>query len=408
MSLCSNSRNDDDEAMTDAAIKLGAAGLGRAFMLMLPTFRLDPRIELVAAADPRPEAQARFAQEFAAPSYASVEALCRDPAVEAVYIATPHQFHAEHVKLAAEHGKHILVEKPMAIGIGECLEMIAAAAKAHVALIVGHSHSFDAPIKKTRELIGSGAFGAVRAITAMNFTDFLYRPRRREELITGEGGGVIFSQAAHQIDIIRLLGGGRLRGVRAETGVWDASRPTEGAYHALFTFESGAYATAIYGGYAHFDSDEFCGWIGELGRPKDANSYGTARRSLKRAQSPAEEEALKATRTYGAGDDRTIAQAPPFHEHFGFVLVSCERADLRPMPSGVLVYEDTQRRMVELAPPTVPRAEVVDELYNSVRHGEKPIHSGEWGLATLEACLAILESARRHRNVVLAHQFGLG
>ena len=93
--------------------------------------------------------------------------------------------------------------------------MIAAARHAGVHLIVGHSHSFDAPILRTRALIASGEYGAVRMITALNYTDFLMRPRRPEELDTAQGGGAVFNQAAHQVDIVRLLGGGRVKSVRA-------------------------------------------------------------------------------------------------------------------------------------------------------------------------------------------------
>jgi phthalate 4,5-cis-dihydrodiol dehydrogenase len=391
-------------------IRLGVAGLGRAFMLMLPTFTLDARVELAGAADPRPEARARFTEEFGAPSYATIEELCRNPTVEAVYIATPHQLHAEHTEIAAAYGKHVLVEKPMAITIDECLGLIEAAKNAGVVLIVGHSHSFNAPIKKVRELIESGAFGAVRSITAMNFTDFLYRPRRREELRTSEGGGVIFSQAAHQIDIVRLLGGGRVRSLRAETGAWDPMRPTEGAYSALLSFEGGVFASATYSGYAHFDSDEFCGGIGELGRPKDLSGYGAARRGLLAAQTAEEEASLKAKRAYGAPGQRVDAaagDAMPAHQHFGFVLACCERADLRPTPQGVMIYEDFAQRLETLPAPAVPRAEVIDELFEAVRHGKRPVHCGEWALGTLEACLAILQSAHEKRDVSLTHQIGL-
>ena len=52
------------------------------------------------------------------------------------------------------------------------------------------------------------------------------------------------------------------------TGDWDAARPTEGAYAALMTFENGAFASLTYSGYGHFDSDEFQGWIGEMGQKK--------------------------------------------------------------------------------------------------------------------------------------------
>src|SRR5436190_428380 len=129
---------------------------------MLPTFVNDPRVALVAAADPRAEARQRFAADFPAATYGGVEELSADPAVEIVYVATPHQHHAQHAILAAGGGKHVLVEKPMALTLEECLAMIDAAQHADVHLIIGHSHSFDAPILRTRELIDSGEYGAVR------------------------------------------------------------------------------------------------------------------------------------------------------------------------------------------------------------------------------------------------------
>src|SRR4029077_20982213 len=109
--------------------------------------------------------------------------------VEAAYIATPHQFHAEQSRIAFKAGKHALVEKPMALTHDECRGMVEAARRAGKHLIVGHSHSFDAPIALTRKLIDSGRYGRLKMITALNFTDFLYRPRRPEELDTSKGGG---------------------------------------------------------------------------------------------------------------------------------------------------------------------------------------------------------------------------
>ena len=106
--------------------------------------------------------------------------------------------------------------------------MIDAARTAGMHLIVGHSHSFNRPILRLRELIQGGEFGAVRMISALNYTDFLYRPRRPEELVTEQGGGVVFSQAAHQIDIVRLIGGGRVKSVSAATGAWDPARRDRG------------------------------------------------------------------------------------------------------------------------------------------------------------------------------------
>ena len=387
-------------------LKLGIIGLGRAFTLMLPTFTSHPLIEMVAASDPRAEARERFAKEFGAKVFEDVEALCAEGEVQAVYVASPHQFHVDHVKLAAAHGKHVLVEKPMALSLPESKEMIEVAAKANIKLIVGHSHSYDLPYLRTREMIRTRAYGRVRMINALNFTDFLYRPRRPEELDTRAGGGVVFSQAAHQVDIVRLLSPSMAKSVGAFTGNWDASRPTEGAYTAQISFEDGSFASLTYSGYAHFDTDEFMGWWGELGQMGEPEiSYGRARRGLRNARTAAEEIELKSRRAYGpAGRDDFRVESALAHNHFGFVIVSCERADLRPLPQGIAVYGDDKRHVEELKSPKIPRAEVVDELYDAVVRDRPPLHSGEWGLATLEICLAILESAKSGREVELLHQ----
>jgi phthalate 4,5-cis-dihydrodiol dehydrogenase len=89
------------------------------------------------------------------------------------------------------------------------------------------------------------------------------------------------------------------------------------------------------------------------------------------------------------------------HQHFGELIVSCERADLRPLPSGVMLYGDHEQGLDALAPPQVPRSEVIDELYEAVVHGRVPLHSGEWAMATLEVCLAILRSAREQKEILL-------
>ena len=397
--------------MAERKLRLGVAGLGRAFTVMLPTLARHPGVELVAAADPRADARSRFAADFGAKVYASVAELCGDTTVEAIYVATPHQYHAEHACLAAAKHKHVLVEKPMALTLPECRAMIEAARIAGVQLVVGHSHSFDRPIRRAREIVESGAVGRVRMISALNFTDYLYRPRRPEELRTTSGGGALYNQAVHQIDVVRFLGGGRVRSVRAATGSWDPARPTEGAYTAFLTFEDGAFASVVYSGYARFDSDEFCGWIGELGTEKDPTRYGAARRMLQRVSTAEEETALKNARNYGGPEyARDVSGAEPqsaWHQHFGLVLVCCERADLRPLPTGVMVYEDFEQRLDPLPKPEVPRAEVIDELYEAAMFHRPPVHSGAWALATMETCLAILQSAREQREILLEHQAGL-
>lgn len=370
-------------------LKLGVAGLGRAFALTAPTLARDKRVEVIAAADPRPEGLRRFEADFHGRTFRDEKDLWKDPSVEAVYIATPHRFHAAQAIAAAKAGKHVLVEKPMALSLKECRAMVDAAKKHRVHLIVGPSHSFDLPVRKTRQLIDAGRFGRVRMITAFNFTDFLYRPRMREEL-----DHALLNQSAHHVDIVRLLAGTPLKSVRAHAAAWDRA---QGAYSALLRFKE-SFATIVYSGNAHFDSDEFTGWIGELGQKKDPSQYGAARKAL----AGRDELSFKTSRNYGGAEFKE--GKAEFHEHFGPLIVSCDKADLRPLPTGVMIYADGEQRLEPLAPTDRPRSGAIDELYDAVVNGKPPLHDGRWGLATTEACLAILRSAKSGKEIPLKHQ----
>ena len=95
---------------------------------------------------------------------------------------------------------------------------------------------------------------------------------------------------------------------------------------------------------------------------------------------------------------------PAAHNQFGLVIASCEHADLRPLPTGVMIYGDRGEQFDALPAPAVPRAEVIDEWCDAIAGVRAPVHSGEWGRATLEACLAILQSSREGREIALHRQ----
>jgi phthalate 4,5-cis-dihydrodiol dehydrogenase len=381
-------------------IGLGVVGLGRGFTLTLPALLATPGIALKAACDPRESARARFAQEFSASVYEHLEDLLADPAVAALYIATPQELHAAQAIAAAEAGRHVLVEKPMATTVADCRAMVAAARAANTVLMVGPSHGFDAPVRTAAERIASGDYGAVRMLTALNFTDYVYRPRRLEELNPSLGGGVVLGQGAHQIDVARRLIGAPVREVTAVSGNWDRARPGDGAYTALLRFANGACASLTYSGYAHYDSDELMGWISELGRNKDPAAYGQARRKLK-GLSQTEEAQAKLARTFGGSASIAAEPVPSHHEHFGFVLVSCERADIKILPDGIWIFGDERRDFIEIPAPLVPRDQVIAEFVAAVRGERAAIHSGEWGLATTCCCAALALSSTTGRAVCI-------
>ena len=115
------------------------------------------------------------------------------------------------------------------------------------------------------------------------------------------------------------------------------------------------------------------------------------------------ETALKNARNYGRVDATSAGQTPAsrWHQQFGVVIASCESADLRPLPNGVLIYDDHSRLLEPLPPPDFPRQEVLDEFCAAVLEGKRPVHDGAWGLGTMETCLAILQSHREGREIVL-------
>lgn len=391
-------------------LRFGIAGLGQAFASTLPEMLSHPHVEVVAGADLRKEARERFKVEFSGRVYERVEDLCVDSNVDAVYVATPHQFHAAHSLLALEMGKHVMMEKPMALSLEDCDSMIRCAEEKGLRLLVGRgSHGFDTSVLKMREIIRSGELGRLGMINSWLYSDFLYRPRTPEELDTSLGGGVIFNQGPHQIDMIRVLGGGLIRSVRAMTGIWDPARRSEGSLVAYLEFADRVPATMVYNGYDHFDTDEFHGWIGTYGTPKDPNHHGQARKSLRRlAPTPEQESALKASYGYGGTRKRERltqpSTTPLHHNHWGLMIVSCEKGDMRQSLDGILVYGDEGKREITVAKEQNSDTGVIGEFYDTVIHNRPLLRDGRWEKATLEVCLAILQSARERREVFLSHQ----
>lgn len=388
--------------MEGGKIRFGLAGLGKAGQGILPSILRHPNARLSAVADLDREATAECARKFSVEPHSTVEDLCSSTHVDAVYIATPTQFHTEHAILAAQRGKHIIVEKPIALTLVDAEAMIAAAERNGVRLIVTHSNGYAPPIRKMREIVRSGELGRVKMIHNWYFTDWLYRPRMREELDTALGGGVTLRQGSHQFDIIRLIGGGLVRSVRAMTGVWDANRPTEGSHTAFLEFADGAAATAVYSGYDRFHSTELTFGIGESGKLAEGEVYAQARKTLKSAGNAEAEASAKRERAKpGTSGSAAAERHQPF---FGLTIVSCEKGDIRQSPNGLYVYGEDAKREVPVRNDESGRDWAIREVCEAVIDGRPPLHDGRWGKANLEVCLAVLESAKTRKEVYLSHQ----
>ena len=153
-------------------------GIGVGGAEILPAMEALDTIELVAAADVVQITLDRFKERYpGARTYLSAEELCRDPDVEAVWVSSPNRFHAEHAMLAARYGKHVVVEKPMAISFEQAEQMVEAAERHGVKLLAGHTRAFTLPIRAMRQVIASGQYGKLRALNIWSYSDWMLRPR---------------------------------------------------------------------------------------------------------------------------------------------------------------------------------------------------------------------------------------
>ncbi len=386
-------------------LRMGMAGLGVASTQILPRLAKLSHIKIAAAVDVRKEALGKFREEYGGETFDTVEEMCRSDKVDFVYIATPNELHAEHVITAAKHGKHAIVEKPMALSIEQCEAMNEAAENYGTKLLCGHTHSFDPPIRKIREIVKNGELGKLCMINTWNYNEFMYRPRMKHELATSRG--VVLNQGPHQVDVIRLIGGGKVRSVRATTGIWDPSRPHEGSYVCYLEFEDGVPATLVYSGYGFFDTAELFWWVGEGGMPRAPETNLTVRKTLKAINDPDKEESLKEQMRYGGqreGEFSHRSQGERKQPFFGFMLVTCQKGDIRQSPDGLIIYGDEEKREITLPSGRIGREAEIEELYHAVVNDRPVFHDGRWGEATLEVCLAILESAKERREIYVSHQ----
>lgn len=336
-------------------LRIGLIGVGVGGRQLLPGLTQHPHVRLTAAADVRQAALDQLDTRFRLETFTSVHAMCESRAVDAVWVATPNHLHAEHAIIAAEHAKHVIVSKPMAVTLEEAEAMTAAAERHGIVLLAGHTQSMAPTIRAMADVVKRGELGRLGMLHTWHFTDWMYRPRQPDEFDASRGGGPVFRQASHQVDILRTIAGRRIRSVRAATVNLDASCDVPGAYTAFLDFEDGTPATIVYSGYGHFNM--------QTDGPRRSTSLGM----------------------------------------FGMTTVVCEHGDIRESPNGLLLYSREGVREVPIADELRGTPEL-DELYAAIHDGVPVSHDGHWGLATLEACLAIHESSRTRREVVLTRQ----
>jgi phthalate 4,5-cis-dihydrodiol dehydrogenase len=378
-------------------LRVGVAGLGSVAAQILPSFREVPGVRLTAAADVRKDARDRFAKNYDLPAYEEVAEMCRSAPIDVVWIATPNPVHCEHAVAAAENGKHVICEKPMAVTLEQCDMMIEAARRNGVMLLQGHSKIFDAPVRAMRAVVASGRLGRVIQVNSWNFNDWLQRPRLASEVDTRLGGGLVYRQGPHIVDVVRYVAGGMATSVRGVAGRWDPHFDTEGNFSAFLEFEGGACASLAINGYGYFDGTELTWGIGEGGQQRDPRTKTPRPR---RTGPLAAEEKYRYVATQASGEVYGRGERQPF---YGLTVVSCERGVVRQSPDGLYLYTEQGCEDVPVERHRGRAAELI-ELSDALARKRPVFPDGTWGRATLEVCLGILESSREHRDIALKRQ----
>ena len=198
-------------------LRMGVIGCGAIANAHLPAQRALEEITTVAVCDINEQAARERAEEFEVESvYRDYHDLLADDHVDAVAILLPHHLHRDCALAAAQAGKHILCEKPMAISLAEADEMIAAADSAHVVLMIAQILRFRPANLRARELIRDGAIGQVKNVIRRRYgksgdpgRDWALKPEEA-------GGWVLYGYGSHEIDMILWLNDAEAREVYAQ------------------------------------------------------------------------------------------------------------------------------------------------------------------------------------------------
>jgi predicted dehydrogenase len=205
-----------------APLKLGILGCANIAKQFLRDIAGSPLVRAEAVASRDAAKAAEYANTFSIPRpHASYEALLADPGVEAVYVPLPNSMHAQWAIRAAEAGKHILCEKPLALNRAEVESMFAAARRHGVLLLEAYPYYFQPQTRDMLRLLSDGVIGEVRSVvTAFGFT--LLTPAGNIRMQKDMGGGALLDAGSYVVSLIRLIMGEAPARVTADSTFVDA------------------------------------------------------------------------------------------------------------------------------------------------------------------------------------------
>jgi len=226
-------------------VKWGVIGAGGiADRRTIPGLLLAENAELVAVMDVCMEATKALADKYGIQkAYDCVDELLKNPEIDAVYIASPVIAHYEQAKKAAMAGKHILIEKPLALTIAEGEELINLCKKQKVLFATGLMMRFHAYHEKAKELVAEDVLGTVVSARAQLTCWYPDMPGAWRQSMAQSGGGSLMDMGVHCIDLLQYIIGDKVAAVSALIGTKVFEYEVEDSATVLMKFAGGAYAT---------------------------------------------------------------------------------------------------------------------------------------------------------------------
>lgn len=227
-------------------IKVGISGAGVIGTTHADALSGLENVTLMAVAEPREEAGLAFAERWGCAHYHSYPDMLANADIDVVVVATPSGLHPDQVVLAAEHGKHVITEKPMAITTEGLDRMIQATEQAGVKLAVIFQNRLSLDVVTVHRALAQGAFGTP---VLANGTMYWHRTQEYYDANGGwrgtwalDGGGALMNQAIHTVDQLQWLMGG-VQEIKAFTATLDHQIETEDVAVAAFVYTNGALGT---------------------------------------------------------------------------------------------------------------------------------------------------------------------
>lgn len=190
------------------------------------------------------------AEKYAINAYTDYVEMLEKEQPDIAVVTLPHFLHDQAVSDCAKRGCSILLEKPMAMNVKECENMISLCDQHGVKLMIGHVRHFSEINMKIRDMVEKGSLGRLIMMTNVRYVNYFHSDRPDWFLHSSTaGGGIIMNLGAHSFDLVQFLSGSRVRSVSARAGRYKEGIEIEGNGQILAILENGVTASISLSGY---------------------------------------------------------------------------------------------------------------------------------------------------------------